>query len=176
MTVTRTTTEIDTISSNSFKDAIQQGIARATSTLRGVEGARINNMVVLIENGNIAGYRVNMEITFVLEDSASVDEPEGAAQGQATRKVPKYGGPGDYMQQDVEGSAPEERTDRPDAVSEMTVWKGTGRGAREDYLRLLERTGEIKRGSGELPKDFWDLPRPDDPEGLVRRAVQEDRR
>ena len=176
MTVTRTTTEIDTISSNSFKDAIQQGIARATSTLRGVEGARINNMVVLIENGNIAGYRVNMEITFVLEDSASVDEPEGAAQGQATRQVPKYGGPGDYMQQDVEGSAPEERTDRPDAVSEMTVWKGTGRGAREDYLRLLERTGEIKRGSGELPKDFWDLPRPDDPEGLVRRAVQEDRR
>jgi flavin-binding protein dodecin len=68
MTVTRTTTEINTISSNSFEDAIQQGIARATSMLRDVEGARINNMVVLIENGNIAGYRVNMEITFVLED------------------------------------------------------------------------------------------------------------
>jgi flavin-binding protein dodecin len=176
MTVTRTTTEINTISSTSFEDAIQQGIARATSTLRGVEGARINNMVVLIENGNIAGYKVNMEITFVLEDSASVGEPEDAAQRQPTRKVPKYGGPGDYMQQDVEVSAPEERTDRPDEISEMTVWKGTGRGAREDFLRLLERTGEIKRGSGELPKDFWDLPRPDDPQGLVRRAVQEDRR
>jgi flavin-binding protein dodecin len=175
MTVTRTT-EINTISSTSFEEAIQQGIARATSTLRGVEGARINNMVVLIENGNIVGYKVNMEITFVLEDSVSIGEPEGAAQRQPTRKVPKYGGPDDYMQQDVKGSAPEEWSDRRHAVSEMTVWKGTGRGAREDYLRLLERTGEIKRGSGELPKDFWDLPRPDDPQGLVRRAVQEDRR
>jgi flavin-binding protein dodecin len=176
MSVTRTTTEINAISDSSFEDAIQQGIARATSTLRGVEGAWIKDMNVMIENGSIIGYKVNMEITFVLEDSASADEPEGAAQRQPTRKVPKYGGPGDYMQHDEGGSEPKERADRPDELSEMTVWRGTGRGAREDYLRLLERTGEIKRGSGELPKDFWDLPRPDDPEGLVRRAVQEDRR
>ncbi len=34
----------------------------------------------------------------------------------------------------------------------------------------------IRRGAGELPASFWDLPRPEDPEGSVRRAVEEDRR
>jgi|GEM_PF-824412 len=74
------------------------------------------------------------------------------------------------------GDAEEEQADHPEDVSEVTVWQGTGRGAREDYLKMLERTGEMKPGSGELPANFWDLPRPEDPEGLVRLAVQEDRR
>lgn len=52
----------------------------------------------------------------------------------------------------------------------------TGQGSREDYLMLLEHRGELKRGSATLPDDFWDLPRPEDPEALVRSAVQEDRR
>jgi dodecin len=67
MSVARVT-EISAISDNSFEDAIQQGISRATSTLRGVEGAWIKDMNVMIENGTITGYKVNMEITFVLED------------------------------------------------------------------------------------------------------------
>ena len=72
---------------------------------------------------------------------------------------------------DAEGSAGQR-----DETSELTVWKGTGRGAREDYLRLLERTREMKRGSAGLPDDFWDLPRPEDPDASVRLAVREDRR
>jgi flavin-binding protein dodecin len=67
MSVARVT-EISAISDNSFEDAIQQGISRATSTLRGVEGAWIKDMNVMIENGSVTGYKVNMEITFVLED------------------------------------------------------------------------------------------------------------
>ena len=67
MSVARVT-EISAISDSSFEDAIQQGISRATSTLRGVEGAWIKDMNVMIENGTITGYKVNMEITFVLED------------------------------------------------------------------------------------------------------------
>ncbi len=67
MSVARVT-EISAISDSSFEDAIQQGIARATSTLRGVEGAWIKDMNVMISDGNITGYKVNMEITFVLED------------------------------------------------------------------------------------------------------------
>ncbi len=74
---------------------------------------------------------------------------------------------------DAKGSAGQ-RDETSD--SELTVWKGTGRGAREDYLRLLERTGEMKRGSAGLPDDFWDLPRPEDPDASVRLAVREDRR
>jgi len=68
MSVARVT-ELSVISETSFEDAIQQGVARATSTLRGVEGAWIKDQNVMIENNNITGYKVNMEITFVLEDS-----------------------------------------------------------------------------------------------------------
>lgn len=66
MSVARVT-ELSAVSETSFEDAIQQGVTRATSTLRGVEGAWIKDMNILIENGNITGYKVNMEITFVLE-------------------------------------------------------------------------------------------------------------
>ncbi len=68
MSVARVT-ELSAISETSFEDAIQQGVGRATSTLRGVEGAWIKDMNVMIENGSITGYKVNMEVTFVLEDS-----------------------------------------------------------------------------------------------------------
>jgi flavin-binding protein dodecin len=66
MSVARVT-EISAIAPNSFEDAIQEGIARATSTLRGVEGAWVKDMNVVIEDGNITGYKVNLEITFLLE-------------------------------------------------------------------------------------------------------------
>jgi flavin-binding protein dodecin len=68
MSVARVT-ELSVVSETSFEDAIQQGVARATSTLRGVEGAWIKDQNVVIDDNNITGYRVNMEITFVLEDS-----------------------------------------------------------------------------------------------------------
>ena len=68
MSVARVT-ELSVVSETSFEDAIQQGVARATSTLRGVEGAWIKDQNVEIEDNNITGYRVNLEVTFVLEDS-----------------------------------------------------------------------------------------------------------
>src|SRR5215207_5058959 len=63
-----TVTEISAISDKSFEDAIQQGIARATKTLRNVEGAWVKDQNVMIEDGNIKGYKVNLEVTFVLEE------------------------------------------------------------------------------------------------------------
>ncbi len=46
----------------------------------------------------------------------------------------------------------------------------------ENVLMHLEREGTIRRGSGSLPANFWDLPRPEDPDNSVRRALEEDRR
>ena len=63
-------TELSAISEQGFEDAINQAVARATKTLRGVEGAWVKDMYVIIEDGNITGYKVNVEITFQLEDSA----------------------------------------------------------------------------------------------------------
>jgi flavin-binding protein dodecin len=42
-------------------------VARATKTLRGVQGAWVKDMNVMISDGNITGYKVNVEITFELE-------------------------------------------------------------------------------------------------------------
>lgn len=65
---------ITTISSRSdvsFEDAIQQGVARAGQTLRGIEGAWVKDHVVNITDGTITSWQVNLEITFVLDDATS---------------------------------------------------------------------------------------------------------
>ena len=44
-----------------------------------------------------------------------------------------------------------------------------------EYLKDLEEKGLLKRGEKSLPKDFWDLPRPSDPQAVVRSAVLRER-
>jgi len=62
-------TEIKSSSRISFDDAIKKGIARANKTLKNVRGAWIWNQEVLVDrNGKISEYRVQMKITFVLEE------------------------------------------------------------------------------------------------------------
>jgi dodecin len=67
MTVARVT-ELSATSDQSFEDAVNIGVKRATSTLRNVESAWVKDQNVMIENGNIVGYKVNLAITFVLEE------------------------------------------------------------------------------------------------------------
>ena len=67
MSVARVT-EITASSSVSFEDAVIQGIARADKTLRHVEGAWIQEQKVIVCDGAIAEYRVNMNLTFILAD------------------------------------------------------------------------------------------------------------
>ncbi len=69
MSVARVT-ELSATSETGFEEAINEAISRATQTLRGVEGAWVKDMNVLIENGNIKGYKVNLAVTFVLVDGA----------------------------------------------------------------------------------------------------------
>ena len=45
----------------------------------------------------------------------------------------------------------------------------------EERMDDLERRGLLKRGTGKLPEDFWEMPRPKDPEGSVRRAISQER-
>lgn len=61
-------TEIISSSPKSFKDAIEQGIARASKTLENVTGAWIKDQKVEVVKGKITQYRVVMRITFVLKD------------------------------------------------------------------------------------------------------------
>jgi flavin-binding protein dodecin len=59
--------ELTAESPNSFEEAIEAGIAKASQTLRNVKGAWIKEQKVVVENGKITEYRVDLKITFVLE-------------------------------------------------------------------------------------------------------------
>ncbi|CAN5799674.1 hypothetical protein BH24ACI4_BH24ACI4_15090 [soil metagenome] len=61
--------EISSTSSKSFEDAMQQGITRATKTLRNVKSAWIKEQEVRIDGDRVADYKVNMLVTFVLDDT-----------------------------------------------------------------------------------------------------------
>lgn len=67
MSVARVT-EITAASTKSFEDAVQQGIARASKTLQNVQGAWVGDQKVVIDDGKVTEYRVNMKVTFVLDE------------------------------------------------------------------------------------------------------------
>ena len=67
MSVARVT-EISARSEQSFEAAINEGIERANPTLRNVQSAWIKEQQVDIDGGRIVAYRVNMLVTFVLDD------------------------------------------------------------------------------------------------------------
>lgn len=67
MSVARVT-EITSSSAKSFEDALQQGIARAARTLKNVEGAWVQEQKVVVKGGQIVEYRVNIKVTFILEE------------------------------------------------------------------------------------------------------------
>jgi prevent-host-death family protein len=47
--------------------------------------------------------------------------------------------------------------------------------SRRESLREMERQGLVKLGTGKLPKDFWRMPRPKDPKGLVMKGLLNER-
>lgn len=60
--------ELTSSSSASFDDAVRKGIERAEKTLKRVTGAWIKEQKVVVEAGQITEYRVNMKVTFILND------------------------------------------------------------------------------------------------------------
>ena len=61
-------TELSCTSSESFEDAIRQGMARASKTLRGVRGAWVKEQRVNVGSDGSLEYQANILVTFVLED------------------------------------------------------------------------------------------------------------
>ena len=59
--------EISSTSEKSFENAIEQGIARASKTLRGIKSAWIKEQELQVEGDKIVAYKVILKITFVLE-------------------------------------------------------------------------------------------------------------
>lgn len=60
-------TKITAGSPQSFQAAVEEGLARASKTLRGITGFEVIEQKAKVENGKIAEYRVTLEVIFVLE-------------------------------------------------------------------------------------------------------------
>jgi flavin-binding protein dodecin len=60
--------EISSTSSKGFEDAVQQGLARASKTLRNVKSAWIKEQRVTVTDGRVSEYQVNMMVTFILDE------------------------------------------------------------------------------------------------------------
>jgi flavin-binding protein dodecin len=61
-------TEIIASSTKSFDDAIENGIKRASKTLKGITGAWVSDQKVTVNDGKISEYRVVMKVTFLLAE------------------------------------------------------------------------------------------------------------
>jgi flavin-binding protein dodecin len=62
------TTEIIASSTVSFQDAIEQGVARASKTLRDITGAWVAEEKAVVKDGKVIEWRVTMRVTFILAD------------------------------------------------------------------------------------------------------------
>ena len=60
-------TELSCTSNVSFEDAIQQGIARANKTLRGVRSAWVKEQRVNVSQDGTVEFQANILVTFILE-------------------------------------------------------------------------------------------------------------
>lgn len=61
-------TEIISSSTKSFDDAVENGIKRASKTLKDISGAWVADQKVTVKDGKIDEYRVVLKVTFVLAD------------------------------------------------------------------------------------------------------------
>lgn len=61
--------EIIASSPTSFDDAIKMGVARSQKTLRNLKSAWVENQQIKLDDkGQITEYRVQLKVTFVIDD------------------------------------------------------------------------------------------------------------
>ena len=61
-------TEIISSSKEGFDDAVRKGIKRASKTLAEITSAWVQDQQVTVKNGKVTEYRVNLKVTFILND------------------------------------------------------------------------------------------------------------
>jgi hypothetical protein len=59
--------KITAASPTSFDAAINEGLLRASKTLRGITGLYVIDQKASVVDGKISEYRVTLEVTFILE-------------------------------------------------------------------------------------------------------------
>jgi len=60
--------EINASSPKSVEDAVRSGLKKVSGTVKGIQGAWINETKVVTDgDGNITEWRVNLRVTFLVE-------------------------------------------------------------------------------------------------------------
>lgn len=59
--------ELTSRSDQSFDDAVEQGLQKATDSVKNVQSAWVKDQQVLVENGTISTYQVTLKVTFVVQ-------------------------------------------------------------------------------------------------------------
>ena len=59
--------ELTSRSDQSFEDAVEQGLQKATDSVNNVQSAWVKDQQVLVENGAISTYQVTLKVTFVVQ-------------------------------------------------------------------------------------------------------------
>jgi flavin-binding protein dodecin len=59
--------ELSSRSTESFEDAIQQGLEKAGDSVHNIQNAWVKDQQVMVENGQIAEYGVSLKITFLVD-------------------------------------------------------------------------------------------------------------
>jgi dodecin len=59
--------ELSAESPKNFEEAIQNGITQASKTIHGIKSAWVKEQHVVIDNGKVTLYRVDLKVTFVLD-------------------------------------------------------------------------------------------------------------
>ncbi|MGY0505926.1 dodecin family protein [Luteimonas sp. e5] len=60
--------ELNAASATSMEDAVKHGLAKASETVKNIQGAWVNEIkVVTNADGSVKEWRVNLRITFIVE-------------------------------------------------------------------------------------------------------------
>jgi dodecin len=59
--------EIISESEKGWSEAAQEGTANTAKTVRNIQSAYVKDMQAKVENGKISKYRVNLQISFIVE-------------------------------------------------------------------------------------------------------------
>lgn len=60
-------TEITASSKKSIEGAVEEGLKRASKTLRGITGCEVVSVKANVEKGKVKDYRVSLKITYTVE-------------------------------------------------------------------------------------------------------------
>ncbi len=61
-------TEVIASSKVSFEDAVRMSVERANKTVDHIQSAWVNDMKIVVDNGQVSEYRVALKVTFEVND------------------------------------------------------------------------------------------------------------